>query len=162
MRCIRLFLFCTFILPLLLHAAQADDTRDYKQAEKLAWEEKYDAAIAMMTPLPISASDRYYARQVLCLTYSLWGKNEEAMAECSRALENPAYKTALECIEKEREENRLAPNTRKCGPSALFSEMLGVHSWAVLARYRLDPGRHQLWMGGAIYDTRNIARAGGI
>src|SRR5262245_6392213 len=121
------------LIPRYLHATAP---AHYKQAEKLAWEEHYEEALAMVTPLPIFADDRYYARQVLCLTYSLWGKNEEAMAECGRALENPAYKTALKCIDDGRWQKTI-PNTRECNSAVGYPEISGVYAWRALATYRI-------------------------
>src|SRR4249920_2361025 len=96
-------LFWALALTLIPHHIQAADSRDYKEAEKLALQERYEEAVALMLPLPADTSALAYHRlqalQGLCITYSLWGKNAEALDACTQALKHRYSMNALKCID---------------------------------------------------------------
>src|SRR4249920_3385321 len=55
-------LFWALALTLIPHHIQAADSRDYKEAEKLALQERYEEAVALMLPLPDDTSALVYHR----------------------------------------------------------------------------------------------------
>src|SRR2546427_2453304 len=91
-------IFRALALTLIHPHIQAADSRDYKEAEKLAWEEQYDAAIAMVTPLPDDESQKYDALRVLCQVYTMRWETSAALDACAQALQRPLYQKALQCV----------------------------------------------------------------
>src|ERR1700752_18860 len=114
MRRIRL-LFWTLALTLIPHHIQAADSRDYKEAEKLAWEEQYDAAIAMVTPLPVDETQRYDALRVLCQVYTMRGETAAALDACDQALQRPLYQKVVQCVDPDVVLGETIKKTPECG-----------------------------------------------
>jgi hypothetical protein len=143
MRCLVALLLWTLALTFSPHPIHAEDTSAL--AEKLAWEERYEEAAALLLPLPVNEIDRLYARMTLCTVYSLWGKNAEALDTCSAGLSSFWLSPFLQCVHDAPQNGGRIPDTEDCNRAVTaYDSILKLKVWLTLAYWRSRQPRETL------------------
>jgi len=92
---LAIFLLCAVFLP--LYGGSAETKLDAQHANRLIWEGRFHEAEQYLESM-FQARQEADAR-FLCLTYPLWGKDQEALAYCDAAAS--AYPPTDECVRRE-------------------------------------------------------------
>jgi len=142
MRRLALLLLLAISLILLpCHLRAGSDDEPYKQAEKLALQERYEEAVARMQQLELDASPNssnwLQSKTGLCVTYSLWGKSPEALNACNKALSHHYFDRARKCIADARLQKPPVSIAQLCpGQKTRHELMLYLRLWQILAYWR--------------------------
>ena len=117
----RFALLLTVSLILLPCYLRASDDEPYKQAEKLALQERYEEAVQLMQQFDVPDDSYQWVQSKigLCVTYSLWGKNAEALDACSQAYRHHFFENGRKCLVIANHEKTRASLARACGPSRI-------------------------------------------
>src|SRR5215475_4784827 len=137
MRCFALLLaVCLIFLPYSLRAA---DDEPYKQAEKLAMQERYEEAVQLMQQFDVP-NDPYkwvQSKIGLCVTYSLWGKDAEALDACNQAYRHHFFQNGHKCLDVAKRQKPPASVAKVCPTdNTRYDLMFYLNQWQILVYWR--------------------------